>query len=160
MASRVVMMCGLSGSGKTTYAESLVAAGMARLSIDEYIHARYGIFGVDYDATQWLVYQQEADAAVRAELVSLMDQEIDVVVDLSFWNRAGRDEYKCLIEAHGAEWDLVYIKVDPSILPERLAVRARRSDANAFPVPPEMLAAFIAGFEAPDGEGERIIEHG
>jgi hypothetical protein len=52
------------------------------------------------------------------------------------------------------------VKVDPAILPGRLASRRERNDANAFPIEPEMLARFIAGFEAPEGEGETVIENG
>lgn len=158
MASRVVLMCGLTGSGKTTYAETLVAQGMKRLSIDEYIFDNHGQFGIDYDEVQWLEYQRIAEVHVRRELVSLIGRHQDVVVDLSLWNRAMRDEYKDLIETHGAVWELVYMRIDPLLLSNRLALRALRSDANAFPVPPHLLAAFIAGFEAPDGERERIIE--
>ena len=158
MASRVVLMCGMTGAGKTTYASKLVALGLHRLSIDEYIHDRYGTFGVDFDEVQWIEYQEEADLHVRHQLVDLIKQNQDVVVDLSFWNRAGRDEYKQLIESHGARWELIYIKVDPLILPERIEKRRMRHDANAFPIEPEMLARFIAGFEVPDGEGETVIE--
>ena len=158
MASRVVLMCGLSGAGKTTYAATLVEQGWQRLSIDEYIFARYGVFGVDFDESEWIVFQVKADAHVRTQLIELIGLGRDVVVDLSFWNRAMRDEFKQLVESQGASWDLVYIKVDPAVLPGRLALRRERPGADAFPIEPEMLARFIAGFEAPDGEGETVIE--
>jgi predicted kinase len=151
-------MCGLTGAGKTTYARSLVDQGWLRLSIDEYIFARYGVFGVDFEEAQWIVYQTEAEKHVREQLVELLDLGRDVVVDLSFWNRTMRDEFKHIVESQGASWELVYIKVDPVILPGRLATRRERNDANAFPIEPEMLARFIAGFEAPEGEGETVIE--
>jgi predicted kinase len=93
-------------------------------------------------------------------LVELIGLGRDVVVDLSFWNRAMRDEFKHIVESRGASWELVYVKVDPAILPGRLASRRERNDANAFPIEPEMLARFVAGFEAPEGEGETVIENG
>ena len=151
-------MCGLVGSGKTTYATTLAEQGWHRLSIDEYIFERYGVFGVDFDEPQWIVFQEEADESVRAQLVDLIGQGRDVVVDHSFWNRASRDEFKHLVESHGGSWELVYIKVDPAVLPGRLVERRNRDDANAFPIEPEMLARFIAGFEHPEGEGETVIE--
>ncbi|MFF4925305.1 AAA family ATPase [Kitasatospora sp. NPDC001261] len=38
----VVLMCGLPGAGKTTYAMGLVRRGYARLSIDEVVWERLG----------------------------------------------------------------------------------------------------------------------
>jgi predicted kinase len=155
---RVVMMCGLSGSGKTTYARQLETEGFARLSIDEEIFARYGRYGIDYPADNWVQYQAEAELALKERLGELVRAGRNVVVDFSFWNRAFRDEWKHLIDVAGGAWELVFIKVDPAALPGRLAGRRDDADANAFPVMPEMLAFFIEGFEFPDGEGEIVVE--
>jgi predicted kinase len=155
---RVVMMCGLSGSGKTTYAKQLEAEGFARLSIDEEIYDRYGRYEIDYPASSWVQYQAEAELALKDRLGELVRAGRNVVVDFSFWNRAFRDEWKQLIEVAGGAWELVFIKVDPAVLPSRLAARRNDADANAFPVTPEMLAFFIEGFEFPDGEGEIVVE--
>jgi len=156
---RVVMMCGLSGSGKTTYAKPLEAAGFVRLSIDEEIFARHGRYDIDYPASAWVAYQQEAEDALKQRLRESIAAGKNVVVDFSFWNRAFRDEWKRLIEEAGGAWELVFIKTDPANLPQRLEQRRLRGDeANAFPVSPEMLAEFIAGFEFPEGEGEIVVE--
>ena len=40
--SRVVLMCGVSGSGKTFYAGKLETEGYVRLSPDELVWRRYG----------------------------------------------------------------------------------------------------------------------
>ncbi|MFJ5880088.1 AAA family ATPase [Kitasatospora cineracea] len=45
----VVMMCGLPGSGKSTYAQALERRGYIRLSIDEVVWARTGRDGADLD---------------------------------------------------------------------------------------------------------------
>src|SRR3569832_116362 len=47
-ASFVVMMCGVAGSGKTTFAQQLEQAGYVRLSIDEEIWSTNGRYGIDY----------------------------------------------------------------------------------------------------------------
>jgi predicted kinase len=145
-------MCGMVGSGKTTYALRL-----ARLSVDEYIWRKYGVFGVDFDEPQWIGYQAEAEADLKDRLVAHIRAGEDVIVDFSFWNRAMRDEYKRLVESAGGRWELHYMKVDPAVLPARLANRRLQGDANAFPIADEMLARFIEGFEHPDGEGEIVI---
>lgn len=80
-----------------------------------------------------------------------------VVVDFSFWQRANRDRYKRLIEATGGTWRLIYLKVDPAVLRQRLDDRAERFDANAaFPITQGTLAAYLAGFEEPRDEGEDV----
>ena len=47
MSPVVYLLCGLTGSGKTTYARQLEAAGAVRLSVDEEVYARHGRYGVD-----------------------------------------------------------------------------------------------------------------
>jgi predicted kinase len=151
-------MCGMVGSGKTTYALRLAVQGLACLSVDGYIWHKYGVFGVDFDEARWIDYQAEAETFLKDRLVRHIRAGEDVVVDFSFWNRAMRDDYKRLVESAGGRWELHYMKVDPALLPARLAARRLRDDANAFPIEPEMLTRFIDGFEHPTGEGEIVIE--
>ena len=44
------------------------------------------------------------------------------------------DAYSRLVEARGGRWRLLYLKVDPEVLRQRLADRNRRGDANALMV--------------------------
>ncbi|MOA29786.1 hypothetical protein D3C78_1508240 [compost metagenome] len=56
-------------------------------------------------------------------------------------------------------WKLIYLKVHPDELRERLRIRSQRFDANAaFTITEEILSSFLEGFEIPSGEGEIIIE--
>ncbi|WP_255398301.1 AAA family ATPase [Salirhabdus sp. Marseille-P4669] len=47
----VIMMCGVAGSGKTTFSQQLEKEGFIRLSIDEEIWATKGRYGVIF---QWM----------------------------------------------------------------------------------------------------------
>jgi len=138
--ARVVLLCGLAGSGKTTYAQALEAAGHVRLSIDEEIWSRFGRFGIDYEPARYAELSAVAEEALREKLVALVEQGRDVVVDFSFWQRAARDHYKGLVEGAGGSWCLIYLKVDQVLLRRRLLERS------------------AAGFEEPFGEGEEVIE--
>lgn len=155
----VVLMCGVAGSGKTTYAQDLEQQGYARLSIDEEVWRRFGRYGIDYPAEEYAALSRTTEEALRGRLLELIYAGREVVVDLSFWQRASRDEYKQLIEAAGGRWRLVYLKVRPDVLRLRLARRAaERFDANAaFPITDDLLADYLAGFEEPRGEGEETI---
>lgn len=152
-------MCGVAGSGKTTYARGLQDRGFARLSVDEHIWSTAGRFGIDYPPERYEDLKAEAERAVRARLVELLGQGRDVVVDLSFWRRADRERYKAVVEAAGARWRLVWLRVEREELRRRLARRAERFDANAaFPITDDVLDRFLAGFEEPSGEGEELVD--
>jgi len=154
----VVLMCGVAGSGKTTYAQRLEADGYPRLSIDEEVWARFGKYGIDYRPDLYSEYSDLAEAALRERLRTLIAQGRDVVVDFSFWRGSDRERYKHLVEEAGGHWRLVYLRASPEVLRQRLADRSHRFDANAaFPIDEAALTRYLGGFEPPFGEGEAII---
>lgn len=154
----IVLMCGVAGSGKTTYAQRLEAQGYVRLSIDEEVWRRFGRYGIDYDPADYTRLGAAAEEVVRQRLLGLVGRGREVVLDLSFWQRASRDRYKQLIADAGGRWRLVYLRVDPDVLRQRLAARSQRFDADAaFPITEDVLTSYLSGFEAPHGEGEEII---
>ncbi|MBP0723844.1 ATP-binding protein [Bacillus sp. RG28] len=156
----VVMMCGVAGSGKTTFAQQLEKEGFVRLSIDEEIWATNGRFGIDFPVEKYEEYKQDAERKLRNQLVKLIQNKQQVVVDFSFWQRSRREKYKQLIEEAGGKWKLIYLKVHTNDLRKRLEIRSQRFDANAaFTITEEILTSYLNGFEAPTGEGEIVIEH-
>lgn len=154
----VVLLSGVAGAGKTTYALGLEALGYVRLSVDEEVWAANGRYGVDYPASDYASHSQAAGRLLLERLVDLVEARADVVVDLSFWSKASREEYKQVITARGGRWRLIYLNVPQTELRRRLAARSARFDANAaFTVDDELLAVYLAGFEEPHDEGEQII---
>jgi predicted kinase len=125
-------MCGLAGSGKTTYAKDLQTRGYVRLSVDEEIWHRFGRYGVDYEPDQYEGHTELARRALREQLLSLIAQRRNVVIDSSFWQRSTRQAYKDLIEQAGGRWRLTYLKADRSLLRQRLP---RELNAST-PTPP------------------------
>ena len=155
----VVMMCGVAGSGKTTFAQQLEKEGFGRLSIDEEIWVSYGRYGIDYPVEKYEKYKEEAEKKLRNHLVKLMQNKQSVVVDFSFWQRSRRNNIRRLEEA-GGMWKLIYLKVHPDDLRKRLKIRSQRFDAYAsFTITEEILTSFLNGFETHTGEGETVIEH-
>jgi len=153
----VVLLVGLTGSGKTTYARELEAAGMVRLCVDEEVHARHGRYGVDYPEHEYREREAPVVAEVRERLVEMVAAGRSVVLDYGLWTRAERDEWKRLVEAAGGRWRLIYLDVPREVLLRRLAERNRRSDANALTVTESALDDFVARFEPPSGEGEEVV---
>jgi predicted kinase len=154
----VYLLCGLTGSGKTTYARRLEAGGAIRLSVDEEVYARHGRYGVDYPMSEYFERERPVVEELPRRLVELIEAGRDVVLDYGLWRRSDRDAYKRLVEAHGGRWRLLYFQVDPEVLRQRLADRNRRADANALMVTPSALEDFIARFDEPVDEGEELVQ--
>ena len=153
----VVMMCGVAGSGKTTFSQLLEKKGFVRLSIDEEIWATNGRWGIDFPMGKFEEYRKDAERKLLNRLIKLTQDKQQVVIDFSFWDRERRNQYKKLIEDSGGKWKLIYLKVYPNDLRERLKVRNKGFDANSFPISEELLTSYLNGFEVPNGEGEIVI---
>lgn len=146
--ARLVLMCGLAGAGKSTYARGLEAQGWTRFSIDA------EAFALGYRAASAI--PAEVAARIRdaqRELIGrALDAGRDVVVDYSFWSRAQRDAYRGLGRAHGASVEVVLLATAEDVVRRRLAER-RGKHADDFVVGEELLDGYLAGFEWP-GEDE------
>lgn len=68
------MMCGICGSGKTTYAKQKEKEGYVRLSIDEEMWKTYGRKGIDYPNEQYEKLSEIVEMALQKELLSLIQQ--------------------------------------------------------------------------------------
>lgn len=155
----LVMLCGIADSGKTTAATFLESRGFVLLSIDEKIWQRFGRFGVDYAADAYPELQKRAEAALWIRLAGLLERNVALVVDNSFWKRETRERYKRLAESYGRRWRLLYLKVSPGVLRARLLGRRERFDANAsFAISDELLDSYLKGFQEPSGECEGVFK--
>lgn len=148
--ARLVLMCGIAGSGKSTYARGLEAQGWLRFSIDAEAWER-GLREVPLPADD----AAEIRAGQRTAIERALDEGCDVVVDYSFWSRAQRDDYRALGRAHGAEVEVVHLDVPVDELRRRLAER-RTAHADDFVVPPEVLEGYVAGFERPGPDEDDV----
>lgn len=156
--SKVIMMCGVCGSGKTTYAKKKEQEGYIRLSIDEEMWKLYGRKGIDYPEEQYEKLSEQVEAALQKKLLSLIQQGKDVVIDFSFWSKENRNFYKELIQKAGAETELVYMKASKELLQKRLYKRNQVLNANSpFVITDEILEHYYHAFQEPCGEGEKVI---
>jgi predicted kinase len=119
--SRVISMCGPSGSGKSMYAERMEAQGMTRLSFDVEMWRR-GITTVPLPPER----RAEIEAGLRARLLRLVEDGIDVVLDFSFWSRQMRDDWRRLLEPTGVVPDTIYLATDRATVLRRVVRPAGR----------------------------------
>lgn len=147
MKPTVYVLCGLPGSGKTTYARSLEAGGVVRLTFAEALIAKYGSA---FPSEKYEEYRTN----IESELISKMQEAVgggeNVVFDWGFWQKAQRERIKEAIEVAGGAYALVYFDRPSAEL--RVAVRDRDPRVNQE-ITPRLMEKIIAEFEAP-GENE------
>ena len=147
----LTLLCGLPGSGKTTYARQLEGQGVIRLSSDDWMVPLFGhhmpreVFDERLAAVRHLQWDLTA---------KLLKSGVDVVLDDGFWTRGERQQYRAQAEALGAEVRLIYFDVPVKELRRRLAVRNHNLTPGTFELDDAALDLFITKFETPEpGEG-------
>lgn len=145
---RVVLMCGVSGSGKTHCSRQLQQRGYTRLSTDEYIWEKYGsgFTALPFERQQGLF--AEASAAIEQRLRLLLGQGEKVVVDATLCRRAKRDRLREICSELEASSIILYMQAPLPILRQRLAER-RDSGPDDLKVSAERLEQFVENFESP-----------
>jgi predicted kinase len=140
--ARLIVICGLPGSGKTTLARDLEQRlGAIRFCPDEWMEA----LGLDVwdegrrariEALQWRFGQE------------LLRRGLVVIIEWGTWGRAERDALREGARALGAAVELRYLEASEEVLLERIE---RRGMENP-PITAEALAGWIEAFQAPTDE--------
>ncbi len=153
---QVVLMCGISGSGKTSYALGLEAKGYRRLSADEIAWSQHGheLQKMSLERQQAVFAQANDELLLQLERALIAGEK--VVVDSTLCRREKRDVMRRLCREFGVEPLLIYMRATKEVLLRRLAQR-KGLGANDQPVPPSRLESFCNGFEAPQADEAVII---
>ncbi len=156
-SARVVMVSGVSGSGKTTFARRLEGRGFRRLSIDCIIAESHGVAGKDYPEENYRDYMPEAEEKLLERLRVILESGGKAVIDFTFCKRAVRNRYREAVRSLGAEPLLVYCSADLDTLKERLRLRNLTPGPDAAVVTDAMVERFYAGFERPGSDEPHIV---
>ena len=115
--ARLVLLCGLPASGKTTLARELADAyGAVRLNPDEWEVA----LGVDpFDAS----FQTRLEAVFWELAQRLLELGTSVVLEWGFWARSERDEKREAARALGVAVELRFLDAPYEELVRRVATR-------------------------------------
>jgi predicted kinase len=144
VAGRLVLLCGLPGSGKTTLATRLAGSLPAvRLCPDDWLRG-LGIDLFDEPARARL------EAVLSAHAHELLRHGVHVVLEFGFWSRAERDEQRLAARALGAPVELRYLDVPFEVLVRRLA--ARNLTGTTVTITPDMLREYSTMFDPPTAE--------
>jgi predicted kinase len=140
---RLIVLCGLPGSGKTTVARGLEEQlGAFRLCSDEWMTA----LAIDlYD----LDGRMRVDALQQDVAVALVRLGVTVVYESGGWTRAERDGLRERARAVGAAVELRYLDEPIDVLWQRLVDRNAERPWATGVIARDDLAEWAAHFEAP-----------
>ncbi|GAA1014052.1 hypothetical protein Aple_042460 [Acrocarpospora pleiomorpha] len=141
---RLILLCGLPGSGKTTLAKHLaIELPAIRLCPDEWLAG----LGVDF-------YEEEArdrlEGLLRQHAYDLLRLGQNVILEFGFWARAERDELRLAARALGAAVELRYLDVPFDELWRRVESRNRERAHEVALISKDAIEQWAKVFQSPD----------
>src|SRR6266568_4747503 len=142
--ARLILICGLPGSGKTMLAKQLAPKLCAvRFCPDEWKHD----LDIDYYDEQRRVRLEARLWRLGQELLGLGQS---VILEDGFWAREERDELRLGARSLGVAVELHYLEAPVQELWRRLELRNEEAPPGAAPIKREDLQKWALQFEARD----------
>ena len=146
--ARLIIVCGLPGTGKTTLAKWLEGRQRAvRLAPDEWM-----------DALSINLYDEASRGKIEALQwkfgQDLLKLGLVVIVEWGTWGRSERDALRLGARALGAAVELHYVSAPPDVLFERIQRRGRENP----PILQETIAQWVEMFQAPTNEEMALFD--
>jgi hypothetical protein len=154
-APRLVITCGVSGSGKSWLAERLVPRLPAvRIRSDVERKRLHGLGAAARTGSGIAsgLYGRAASEStyerLRAAADALLEAGTDALIDATFLDAAQRAAFAALAHRHGAAFRILYCTAPESVLRARVEARARTA-TDPSEADERVLAAQLAGASAP-----------
>ena len=153
--SRLILVCGPTGVGKTTYSLSLATEiDAVRFSIDPWMQTLFAkdMTSLDYE---WMI---ERVNRCYAQIWQVSEQILsfngNVILDLGFTTKAQRGEFIERAKKLNLEAEVHYLDAPTDVRKKRVEKRNTEKDPNvyAFEVTDMMFSFMEPRFEVPDKE--------
>jgi len=107
---KVILICGKTGSGKTTYANKLAERlNAVNISQDELMLGLFGAEMYDNEPEKYALYCARVEDYVKRKAGEAAKAGAVAICENGFWPRAERDELRRLYAEMGVECELHYI---------------------------------------------------
>jgi predicted kinase len=141
---RLIILCGLPGSGKTTFAKRLEKElSIVRLCPDEWMA------GLGIDHKDSVTHDRLEDRLSKLAL-TLLEFGQSVVLEYGFWGRSERDQKRSEARSLEVPIDLYYLNPPQEELWRRLMMRNQHGEHGTVPISSIDLERMSAIFQAPD----------
>jgi predicted kinase len=151
---RLILICGLPGSGKTTLAKQLALEVPAvRFCPDEWKHD----LDIDYYDEDRRVRLEQRLWRLGQELLGLGQS---VILENGFWAREERDELRLGARSLGVAVELHYLETPIDELWRRLESRNELAMPGTVPIKREDLEKWALQFEAPGAAEQALFDEG
>lgn len=151
-SARLVLICGLPASGKSTLARRLAAELPAiRLDKDAWVTRLGGDLWDD-------VFRDRVESLLWDLTRELLGQGQSVILEWGHWARAERDEKRLGARALGAEVELRYLSAPVDELVRRADSRTAAGAWTAAPITRAHLETWATVFEPPDEDELRLFD--
>ena len=146
----VHLLCGLPGSGKTTFAIHLAATRPAiRFTLDAWMRQLYDY---TFDMPDYGHYVPRCQEVIWQTGQAILALGHDIVLDWSLWSRGRRQMWTSRVIAAGFQYHLYYINVPLSVVQVRLRTRNLAHLRDAHVIDEAELLRFAPYFEVPTFE--------
>lgn len=147
MNPTVHLMLGLTGSGKTTFADQLARKlNLVCYSLDGEYFAR--VPNVQQEERNFTI-EKEVEIEILTRLAAQLKNGESAVIDFCPWKRSQRQELYDFISGHGGIPHVYFLDVPKAVLLARLEARNIEKNATDQYVSPLMLDEFYQRFEGP-----------
>ena len=154
--AQVIVMCGISGSGKTHSARQFEEEGYVRLSTDALIWNKMGPNLNNLSKEEQRIIFAQCNKEIRKELIDFIKSGKKIVVDATHCKRSVRDEIRRICEDEEIKPVFLYCSAPKDELLRRLAER-KGSGPDDLIVTEEEFQDYWIGFERPQEDETDII---
>ena len=155
MCKRVIIVCGQTGAGKTTYSIELSEEIAAiRFSIDLWMQTLFAKDMTSLDFSWMMERVERCQKQIWDVGKQVLNNNGNIVLDLGFTTKSQRDSFVRLADSVGVVAEIHYVRAPTEVRQQRVATRNREKDpaVYAFEVTDEVFSFMEPRFEIPNAD--------